>query len=322
MNLKTTYMGLALKNPVIAASSPVSQNIDSMRRAADAGAAAVVMFSLFAEQLGPRSETPYLPDVYFCDPETYLDLVQKASRQVGVPIIGSLNGVTNEGWVEYAKEIEQAGAAGLELNIYHVAADPEVTGADIEKLHLDILKAVKSAIRIPVAVKLSPYFSSLGNMARQFDSSGADALVLFNRFYQPDFDLDAMEVEATLSLGSAADIRLPLRWIAMLHGKIKASMAASIGVQTGSEVIKYLLAGADAVQTASALIKNGPQYAGTLIKELQEWMQIKEYDSVEQLKGAMSQRAVPNPDEFERANYIKVLETYKHNPPNHGKQAS
>lgn len=318
MNLKTTYMGLNLKNPVIVASSPVSQHLDDLRKAADAGAAAAVMFSLFAEQLGTNGEALYLPDAYVCAPDAYLNLVQRAVEQSGIPILGSLNGITNEGWVEYAKEIEQAGAVGLELNVYHVAADPEETGADIEKLHLAILKAVKSAVRIPVAMKLSPYFSSLGNMARQFDNAGADALVLFNRFYQPDFDLDAMEVEATLDLSTAAEIRLPLRWIAMLHGKLKASMAASIGVQTGTEVIKYLLAGADAVQTASALIKNGPEYVGTLVKELQEWMQIKEYDSVEQLKGTMSQRAVLNPDEFERANYIKVLETYRQK---HGNRA-
>ncbi len=311
VNLKTTYMGLNLKNPIIVASSPVSQNLDDLRRAADAGAAAVVMFSLFAEQLGSLGETPYLPDVYVCDPDAYLNLIQKAVKQSGIPIIGSLNGVTNEGWVEYAKEIEQTGAAGLELNIYHVAANPEETGAEIEKRHLDILKAVKSAVTIPVAMKISPYFSSLGNMAKQFDDAGADALVLFNRFYQPDFDLEAMEVEATLDFSSSAEIRLPLRWIAMLHGKLKASLAASIGVQNGAEVVKYLLAGADAVMTASALIKNGPGYVGVLIEELQEWMKQKEYDSLERLKGAMSQRAVPNPGEFERANYIKVLETYK-----------
>lgn len=314
MNLKTTYMGLNLKNPIIVASSPVSQNLDDICRAADAGAAAVVMFSLFAEQLGGTlDETSYLPDVYDCDPEAYLNLVQRAVKQTGIPILGSLNGVTNEGWVEYAKEIEQTGAAGIELNIYHVAANPEETGTEVEKRHLDILRAVKSAVTIPVAMKISPYFSSLGNMAWQFDKAGADALVLFNRFYQPDFDLEAMEVEATLDFSTSAEIRLPLRWIAMLHGKLKASLAASIGVQNGAEVIKYLLAGADVVMTASALIKNGPGYVGILIEELQEWMKQKEYDSLQPLKGSMSQRAVPNPGEFERANYIKVLETYKRN---------
>jgi dihydroorotate dehydrogenase (fumarate) len=304
-------MGLSLKNPIIVASSPMSQDLDVLRSAADAGAAAAVLFSLFAEQLTTGGETPYLPDTYVCAPDEYLNLARKAVEQTGIPIIGSLNGVTREGWVEYAKELEQTGVAGLELNVYHVAADPEVTGTDIEKLHLDVLKAVKSAVRIPVAMKLSPYFSSLGNMARQFDDAKADALVLFNRFYQPDLNLDSMEVEATLDLSTEAEIRLPVRWIAMLHGKLKASLAASVGVQTGAEVIKYLLAGADAVQTASALIKNGPAHAGKLIAELEQWMQIKEYDSVEQLKGSMSQRAVPNPDEFERANYIQVLETYK-----------
>jgi len=314
VNLKTTYMGLNLKNPIIVASSPVSQNLDDICRAADAGAAAVVMFSLFAEQLGGTlDETSYLPDVYDCDPEAYLNLVQRAVKQTGIPILGSLNGVTNEGWVEYAKEIEQTGAAGIELNIYHVAANPEETGTEVEKRHLDILRAVKSAVTIPVAMKISPYFSSLGNMAWQFDKAGADALVLFNRFYQPDFDLEAMEVEATLDFSTSAEIRLPLRWIAMLHGKLKASLAASIGVQNGAEVIKYLLAGADVVMTASALIKNGPGYVGILIEELQEWMKQKEYDSLQPLKGSMSQRAVPNPGEFERANYIKVLETYKRN---------
>lgn len=311
VNLKTTYMGLNLKNPIIVASSPVSQNLDDLHKSADAGAAAVVMFSLFAEQLVTGGETPYLPDVYVCDPEAYLKLVQRAVEQTGIPILGSLNGVTNEGWVEYAKEIEQTGAAGLELNIYHVAANPEETGAEIEKRHLDILKAVKGAVTIPVALKISPYFSSLGNMAKQFDNAGADALVLFNRFYQPDFDLEAMEVEATLDFSTSAEIRLPLRWIAMLHGKLRASLAASIGVQNGAEVVKYLLAGADAIMIASALIKNGPGYVGILIEELQEWMKQKEYDSLEPLKGSMSQRAVPNPGEFERANYIKVLETYK-----------
>lgn len=311
MNLKTTYMGLNLKNPIIAASSPLSKNLDDIRRAADAGISAVVMFSLFAEQLNRGGETPYLPDTYAVDPDEYLTLVRQAVKQVGVPIIGSLNGVTNEGWVSYAKEIEQAGAAGLELNIYHVAAAPEETGAEIETRHLNILKAVKNAVSIPVALKLSPYFSSLGNMAKQFDAAGASALILFNRFYQPDFNLDDMEVEPTLDFSSATELRLSLRWIAMLHGKLKASLAASIGVETGSEVVKYLLAGADAVQTASALLRHGPEYAAVLIKELREWMELKEYDSVEQLKGTMSQRAVPNPDEFERANYIKVIEAYR-----------
>ena len=307
-------MGLNLKNPIIVASSPVSRNLDDICRAADAGAAAVVMFSLFAEQLGSVDETSYLPDVYACDPVAYLNLTQRAVKQAGIPIIASLNGVTNEGWIEYAKEIEQTGAAGLELNIYYVAANSEETGTEVEKRHIDILQAVKSAVTIPVAMKLSPYFSSLGNMAWQFDKAGADALVLFNRFYQPDFDLEAMEIETTLDFSTSAEIRLPLRWIAMLHGKLRASLAASTGVQNGAEVIKYLLAGADAVMTASALIRNGPGYVGILLEELQEWMKQKEYDSLKPLKGALSQRAVPNLDEFERANYIKVLEAYKHKP--------
>ena len=310
MNLKTTYMGLELRNPIVAASSPVTKNLDDLRRAADAGAAAAVMFSLFEEQVEkPGAEHPYFPSEgdYFVKPDAYFDLLKKAVQSTDIPVIGSLNGVTTKGWEAYARKIEDTGAAGLELNIYHVAANPEESGADVEKRHLDILHAVRSAVEIPVAAKLTPYFSSLGHMARRFDEAGADALVLFNLFYQPDFDLDAMEMETAIDLSSAAELRLPLRWIAMLHGRLKASLAASGGVRSGRDVVKFLLAGADAVQTASALLSNGPEFAGTLIRELSAWMKDNAYDSVEQLKGTMSQRAVPNPEEFERANYIKVL---------------
>jgi len=316
VNLKTTYMGLELKNPVVVASSPISKNLDGIRKAADAGAAAVVMFSLFEEQVEkPGVEHPYFPakEDYFITPDAYFDLLSKAVKSTDIPVIGSLNGVTTKGWETYARKTEEAGAQGLELNIYHVAANPEESGADIEKLHLDILHAVKNAVEIPVAMKLSPYFSSLGHMAKQFDEAGADALVLFNRFYQPDIDLDAMEIETTLDLSTAADIRLPLRWIAMLHGRLNASLAAAGGVQSGKEVVKFLLAGANAVQTASALLRSGSgsEYIATLIQELEMWMKDNAYESVAQLKGSMSQKAVANPAEFERANYIKVLEAYK-----------
>lgn len=310
MNLTTTYMGLPLRNPVVVASSPVTRNADNLRRAADAGAGAAVLFSLFEEQVDkPGAEHPWFPaaDDYFADPKSYFDLLRKAVRGVDIPVIGSLNGVSNRGWETYARKIEDAGAQGLELNIYHVASNPDETGAAVEQRHLDILRAVKSAVRIPVALKLSPYFSSFGHMAKQFDEAGADALVLFNRFYQPDFNLEAMEVEATLDLSSEADIRLPLRWIAMLRGRLKTSLAASCGVQSGREVVKFLLAGADAVQTASALLRHGPEYAGTLVTELEHWMKENAYESVAQMTGAMSQKAVPNPEEFERANYLKVI---------------
>jgi dihydroorotate dehydrogenase (fumarate) len=309
-------MGLVLKNPIIVGSSPVSRHLDDLRRAADADAAAAVMFSLFEEQVGKLNH-PYFPagEDYTVSPEAYVDHLHQAVELTNIPIIGSLNGVATKGWEICARKIEQAGAAGIELNIYHIAANIEETGSDVEKRHLEILQAVKSSVSIPVAVKLTPYFSSLGNMAKQFDRAGADALVLFNPFYQPDFDLNAMEVEASLNLSDIGDIRLPLRWIAMLHGKLKASLGASTGVYSGTEIVKYLLAGADAVQTASALLKNGSGYVSVLLKELQEWMEIKGYSSVEQVKGVMSQRAVPNSDEFERANYIKIIEAYKKNRP-------
>jgi len=313
MNLKTTYMVLALKNPLVVASSPLSMSAEDIQKATDAGAAAVVFFSLFEEQVVKNGAAhPYFPgaDDYAVDPEAYFDRLHQAVEQSDVPIIGSLNGVTTHGWEEYAQKIEATGAQGLELNIYHVAANPNISGKKVEQQHLEILRAVKSAVKIPVALKLSPFFSSLGHMAQQFDEAGADALVLFNRFYQPDFDLDAMEVEASLSLSTAAELRLPLRWIAMLHGKLNASLAASTGVQTGKEVIKYLLAGADVVTTASALLEKGPEYIGTLIQELKEWMEINEYGSVNQFRGAMGQKAIANSDEFERANYIKVLRAY------------
>jgi len=301
MNLKTTYMGLALKNPLVVAASPLSMSGEDIQKATDAGAAAVVFFSLFEEQVVKNGAAhPYFPgaDDYAVSPETYFDKLHQAVEKTDVPIIGSLNGVTTHGWEEYAQKIEATGAQGLELNIYHVAANPDISG---------------KAIDIPVALKLSPFFSSLGHMAQEFDEAGADALVLFNRFYQPDFDLDAMEVEPTLSLSRAEDIRLPLRWIAMLHGKLRASLAASTGVQTGKEVIKYLLAGSDVVTTASALLQHGPEYVGTLIQELERWMEINEYSSLDQFRGAMGQKAIANSDEFERANYIKVLETARRN---------
>ncbi len=316
MDLKTTYMGLALKNPLVVASSPLSMSGEDIQKATDAGAAAVVFFSLFEEQvLKDGAAHPYFPgaDDYAVNPEAYFDKLHQTVEKADVPIIGSLNGVTTHGWEEYAQKIEATGAEGLELNIYHIAANPDISGQEVEQQHLKILTAVKSAVNIPIALKLSPFFSSLGHMAQEFDEAGADALVLFNRFYQPDFDLDAMEVEASLLLSTAPEIRLPLRWTAMLHGKLRASLAASTGVQTGKEVIKYLLAGADVVTTASALLQHGPEYVGTLLQELERWMEINEYSSVDQFRGAMSQKAIANSDEFERANYIKVLETARHN---------
>lgn len=314
MDLKSNYMGLDLKNPLVVSSSPLSMSEGEIQKATDAGAAAVVFFSLFEEQVvKPGEAHPYFPGAgdYAFTPEAYFDRLHQTVERSDIPIIGSLNGVTPHGWEEYARKIEATGAQGLELNIYHVAANPQQSGQEIEKLHLDILKSVKSAVTIPVALKLTPFFSSLGHMAKQFDDAGADALVLFSRFYQPDFDLDAMEIEPSLSLSTANEILLPLRWIAMLHGKLNASLAASTGVQTSKEVIKYLLAGSDVVTVASALLKNGPDYIGTLLQDLETWMEINEYSSVSQFRGSLGQKGIADSDEFERANYLKVLAAYR-----------
>ncbi len=329
MDLSTTYLGLKLKNPIVPSASPLSQRVEDIRKLEDAGAAAVVMFSIFEEQLHHDAEAldhlmsagtesfaealSYFPETgaYQVGPDQYLDLIQKAVAAVKIPVIGSLNGMSNEGWIDYAKKIEQAGAHALELNAYYVATDPNLTGSDVETLYLDVVRAVKAAVKIPVAVKLSPYFSSMANMARRLDQAGADGLVLFNRFYQPDFDLNEMEVLSDLKLSTPYEMRLPLRWLAILHGHLEASLAATTGVHGGLDAAKCILAGADAVQVCSALLKGGIGQLRTILKELETWMAEKEYESVAQMKGAMSQKSVANPAAFERANYIRILEDYK-----------
>ncbi|MFO1432088.1 MAG: dihydroorotate dehydrogenase-like protein [Candidatus Competibacteraceae bacterium] len=330
MDLSTNYMGLKLKHPIVASASPLSEKVDSIKRLEDAGAAAVVMFSLFEEQIRFENEAfedywevstdmyaesiDYFPikQDYHVGPERYLETLQQATEAVDIPIIASLNGVTNSGWIDYAKQLQQAGAKGIELNIFYIPADLELTGQAVEQRYLEIAKAVKSAVSIPVALKLSPFFSSMGNMAKRFtEEAGVDALVLFNRFYQPDYDLEHLEVLRNLELSTPNEIRLPLLWIAILRGRINASLAATSGVHTPVEVIKYLMAGADAVMTTSALLKNGPSYLRKLIDGTQAWLEQKQYQSVSQLKGSMSQKNVLDPTAFERANYIKILESYK-----------
>lgn len=329
MNLRTKYMGMDLKHPIVAAASPLSGSVAGIKRLEDAGASAVVMFSLFEEQIRRENEAmdylmesgtesfaesiSYFPQVddYHVGPDSYLDIIRRASEAVDIPIIGSLNGVTNEGWIDYAKQIQEAGAKGIELNIYYIPADLSLTGRDVEQRYLDIAKAVKSAVTVPVALKLSPFFSSISNMAKQFDDLGIDGLVLFNRFYQPDFNLTELEVSSALELSTASEIRLPLLWIAVLYGHIKASLAATRGVHSANEVIKYLLAGADTVMVASALLRHGAGFIKTLVHELEGWMEPREYQSVEQMKGMMSRQNVADPSAFERANYIKILESYK-----------
>ena len=329
MDLRTTYMGVELKHPLVVSASPLAGSVANIKRLEDAGAAAVVLFSLFEEQLKHDSAAleylmtagtesfaeslSYFPEVddYTVGPDTYLDLLRRASQAVDIPVIGSLNGITNTGWIEYAQLMQQAGARGIELNIYYIPADLTTSGREVEDRYLDIVKAVKAAVTVPVAVKLSPFFSAIGSMAKSLDDAGADALVLFNRFYQPDFDLDKLEVAPNLNLSTPDEIRLPLLWIAVLHGRLRASLGATRGVHTPVEVVKYLMAGADVVMTTSALLKNGIDYMTTLRDGLQTWMEMHRYASVTQMKGSMSQRNVADPTAFERANYIKTLESYK-----------
>lgn len=329
IDLATTYMGLELKHPIIASPSPLSATVEDIMRMEDAGAAAVVMLSLFEEQVQQQTDTmgrvmgsgedgfaeslSYFPeyDEYHVDPDSYLNTLRWASEKTDIPVIASLNGVTNRGWIEIAKMMQEAGASGIELNVYYIPAEIPLSGRAVEELYLEVIEAVRGAVTIPVALKLSPYFSSVGDMAMQFDAAGVDALVLFNRFYRPDFDLDRLQVVPSINLSTPAEIRLPLLWISLLHGNINASLAASHGVDSAKEVVKYLLAGADAVMTTSALLKHGVDHLRTLIDGLQHWMQQNDYDSVGHIKGIMSQRRVSDPSAFERANYIKTLENYK-----------
>lgn len=328
MDISTAYMGLELKNPIIASASPLSETLDGMRKLEDSSVGAIVMFSLFEEQIrrddevmsrllmqGADSQAEsagYFPsmDDYRAGPEDYLGLLEQASRSLNIPVIASLNCVSGEGWIDYAKAMEQAGAAGLELNIYSVEARLDVSGSAVEQRYLDIVDWVKNSVKIPVALKLSPFFSSIGNMASRLDKSGIDALVLFNRFYQPDIDIDKLAVASTLKLSQAGEIRLPLLWIALLFGKLRASLAATRGVETSTEVVKYILAGADVVMTTSALLRHGPGYTGELLKGLRDWMDLHGFEALSQMRGVMSHGRVADPSALERANYIKLLETF------------
>ncbi len=331
MDLKTNYMGLELSNPLVPSAGPLSQKLDGIRRMEDAGASAIVMFSLFEEQLQQDAEAleayttagtdsfaeglSFFPSsgAFQVGPDQYLKLIQNATEATNIPIIGSLNGVSDEGWTKYAKLIEQAGARALELNIYYIPSDFNQTGAEVEQQYIDVLRAVKSTVSIPVSVKLSPFFSSMGNIARRLVSEGADGLVLFNRFYQPDFDLEELTVLPNLELSTPYEIRLPLLWIGMLYGEVKTSLAATRGVHSAREVIKYIMAGADVVGCTSCLLTHGIGYLNQLLVDLRDWMEKNEYDSIDLMRGSMSRRAVADTTAFERANYIKIIEKYKAN---------
>jgi dihydroorotate dehydrogenase (fumarate) len=329
MDLSTTYMGLNLKSPLVPSASPLSEEIDRIKRMEDAGAAAVVFFSLFEEQLvmdryelhrhltaGTESYAEALsffpePKELQMGPEGYLDHIRKAKAAVDIPIIASLNGTSVGGWCDYARNIEQAGADALELNIYHIPTDAEKSSAEVEQTYLDILKAVKSSVRIPVAVKLSPFFSNMAYMARRLDDAGANALVLFNRFYQPDIDLDTLDVYPHVLLSTSPEMRLPLRWIAILFGKIRADLAATSGIHDGQDAIKMLMAGARVTMLCSVLIQYGVERLKTVEREILTWMEMNEYDSVRQMQGSMSQKHCSDPSAFERAQYMRALKGYR-----------
>jgi dihydroorotate dehydrogenase (fumarate) len=324
-DLHTTYLGLPLPHPIVASASPISKSLDGVRRLEDGGAAAIVLASLFEEQIRQENEmlerltalgadshgeaTAYFPSMPGLEagPDAYLDLVNAAKRAVSVPIIASLNGSTPSGWVKHAALLEQAGADAIELNVFFVPADLSLTGRDVERRCEQVVRAVCDAVTIPVAVKVSPFFSAMGDMAGRFAASGARGLVLFNRFYQPDFDLDRLEVSPTVELSTSSEVRLPLLWIALLHGRVPVSLAASTGVHTAADAVKYLLAGADAVMTTSALLRHGPGAARALASGIDAWLEQKGLASVATIRGAMSQRHVADPEAFERANYMRIL---------------
>ncbi|MEO9138213.1 MAG: dihydroorotate dehydrogenase-like protein [Jatrophihabitans sp.] len=327
MDLTTDYMGLTLRNPLVASASPLSQTVDGVRRLADAGVGAIVVYSLFEEQLRREAREysrlvdahtesyaeslSYLPAVSEAEagPHRYLSLLERAAAAVDVPVIGSLNGVTPGGWVDYARAIQDAGAAALELNIYYVPGDPHISGRDVEQRHVDILTRVKTTVSIPVAVKLSPHFSSIGEIALRLDQAGADGLVLFNRFLQPDIDVETLAVTPTIEFSSPVEARMPRTWIAILRGRVGASLAATTGVDSSDDVVKYLLAGADVVMTASALLRHGRDHAAVLLDGLSDWMTRKGFDGVSDLRGLLA--VPPGVDEaaYERAGYVDVLQT-------------
>jgi dihydroorotate dehydrogenase (fumarate) len=328
VDLTSRYLGLTLRTPLVASSSPLTGSIDDLRRLEDAGIAAVVLPSLFEEQLthesieinemletgaGSFSEAEsYFPELedYDTGPDRYCRLIAEARRHLGIPVIASLNGTSAGGWVEYARLLAEAGASALELNVYSVEADPARDAAAVESRLRELVTAVRAAVELPLAIKLSPFFTSFAHVADGLVKAGADGLVLFNRFYQPDIDLEALEVRPRLSLSTSEELRLPLRWIAILHGRVHASLAATSGVHDRDDVLKALLAGADAVMLASALLAEGPELVTRLEAGLREWLDEREYESVRQLQGSMSQRACPDPSAFERSNYVKALRSW------------
>ena len=332
MDLSTSYLGKRLKNPLVPSASPLSRQVDTIKQMEDAGAGAVVMHSLFEEQLskeGVRLDhyldygtqsfaeaVTYFPEAeeYHVGPEQYLENIRGAKEATDLPIIGSLNGISPGGWMRYAQQIEQAGADALELNVYYIPTNPGMIGQEVEERYVDIVRTVKENVSVPLAVKLSPYFSAIANMAHRLSGAGADALVLFNRFYQPDFDLDNLEVIPNLQLSRSYDLRLPLRWIAILYKRVAVDFALTSGVHTFEDVLKGMMAGSSVTMLASELLENGIGRITEILDAMQAWMEEKEYVSVEQMQGSMSQQSVTEPSAFERANYMKVLQSWSPDP--------
>ncbi len=328
MDLQTKYLGMNLKSPLVVSASPISKSLDNIKKCEDAGAGAVVLYSLFEEQIvheqheihhhttfGTESfaeALSYFPDKdeYNLEPDEYVEHIAKAKESVDIPIIGSLNGSSSGGWTNYAKKMEDAGADAIELNIYSVQTDTDLTSAEIESNYLDILKEVKKHVTIPVALKVSPFFTNFASAAKRFDYAGADALVMFNRFYQPDIDLEKLEVNPNVDLSTPAAKRLPMRWIAILKGKLSCDLAATGGIHTGLDAIKMMMVGANVAMMTSALLLNGIDHLKTMETEMLKWMEENEYNSIKQMQGSMSQQNMPDPGLFERAQYMKALNNY------------
>ena len=329
MDLSTTYLGLKLPHPIMPGASPMVDKIDLVKRMEDAGAAAIVMHSLFEEQLMREELATYhhvdvhadsfaeamtylpRPDEFNLGPDQYLEQLVRIKQSVELPVIASLNGFTSGGWIRYAKLMQDAGANALELNVYYLATNASESGEEVEQRTIDILKAVKQAVSIPVAIKLSPFFSSMANMARRLDDAGADGLVLFNRFYQPDIDVESLEVEPVLKLSDSSELNLRLRWLAVVSGHVRASLAVSGGVHTHLDAVKAVMTGAHAVQVVSGILQQGPDVIRRIREGLMQWLEEHEYDSLEQMRGSMNLLRCPDASMFERANYIRILQGYK-----------
>jgi dihydroorotate dehydrogenase (fumarate) len=332
VDLSTTYLGLKLKNPLVASASPLSEKVETVKELEGAGISAIVMYSLFEEQIIHESLEldhflfygtelsneidSFYPQTgkYTLKADAYVEQLNKIKQAVNIPVIGSLNGVSSGGWIKYAKKIEDAGADALELNLYFLPTNPAQTATQIEENYITLVHDIRKSINIPLAVKLSPFFTSIPNIARRLAEAGANGLVLFNRFYQPDFDLEALEVVPNLILSTSNELRMPLRWIAILYGQIKADLALTTGIHTAEDVVKTTMAGASVAMIASLLLAEGINRIPIILADLEKWMTIHEYDSIQQMKGSLSQKSVAEPAAFERANYMKVLNSYKSLP--------